>query len=170
MSVRVEELPCVFPVHAPRELTRRQILPSTLQVLSNKIGPLVAMYRVDCAVLLKFLKDGKELVHIRLEDDKSCTIVDGDNGSPDDGETIHPSLLNMIPLCTNKECARGCGCRCSHDLGYTSRDVKIKTELWPGGDVLRCKTRHDKKHVTVVKDFPLPLDVDRMVADLAAKF
>lgn len=170
MSVHVEESPCVHPVHAPRELARRHILPSTLQVLTKKIGPLVAMYRVDCAVLLKFLRDERELVHIRLEDDKVCTVIDGDNGRPDDGETIHPSLLNAIPLCNNSECGRGCGCRCSHDLGYTSPEIKLETRVWPGGEVLRCKTPHEKKHITVVRDFPLPLNVDRMVSDLAARF
>lgn len=169
MSVHTVEAPCVHPVHAPREVARRYTLPAILEVMTVKIGPLVAMYRVDCAVLLKFLRNNNELIHIRLEDDTTCTVVDGDNGRPDNGETIHPSLLDVIPLCINKHCTRGCGCRCSHDLGYTCRDRKIMIDAWPGGQIFRCKTQHEVRQ-PVVKDFPPPLDIDRMVADLAARF
>lgn len=148
----------------PREVARRQILPSIIQMLPSKIGPIVALFRVATGIVVQ-----SESQFICLLDDAKFTVPSDSesSGYPRSHSSLPTSLLDVVPLCgTTSECSYGCGCRCSNDLGYTSISKPFDIGSWPvGGSVFTCKSKHEASHHTAVES-PSILDVERMVKDL----
>lgn len=134
-----------------RSIARRQLLPSAIQMMSKKIGPLLALYRDEDGITVKAMEKagrvGANVVNVRIWDDKVNTILDEDCGRKDDGNHTDPSLLNVIPLCLGVGCGYGCGCRCSHDIGYTEgvKAFEIGIGDTPGGEIFSCKTKHTEQ-------------------------
>ncbi len=153
-----------------REISRREAIPSIIEMLTKKVGILIAMFRVDNAVILKLLRSEGEMVHVRLNDDQQYSKSTAtSSGRHVEVNTEDPSLLDVVPLCKNQNgCGFGCGCRCSHDLGYTiSTKHFCNARRLYGGSVFLCHSSHtEPRPAENLLKGPPTLNVEKMVHDL----